>query len=76
MNEILISKDTNKNININEGNEDKNKDESDENDKKLIIKIADLEKELSNQKIKNEELIKDISAFNSERKDFLSQIES
>ena len=76
MNEILISNDTNKNININEGNEDKNKNESDENDKKLIIKIADLEKELSNQKIKNEELIKDISAFNSERKDFLSQIES
>ena len=42
----------------------------------LTTKISDLEKELSNQKIKNEELKKDISAFNIEKQEFINQIQT
>ncbi len=41
-----------------------------------MIKIADLEIELNNEKIKNDVLEKDLLIINSEKKDFLSQIES
>ena len=52
--------------------ENNNKD----NNNLLTMKISDLEKELSNQKIKNEELKKDLSAFNVEKQEFITQIQN
>ena len=37
----------------------------------LMAQLSDLEKELSNQKIKNEELQKDILVLNNEKQDLL-----
>ena len=63
--------------------EEENKEEKNEEnneDKKdnicLTVKISDLEKELLNQKIKNEELKKDLSAFNAEKQEFIQQIQN
>jgi chromosome segregation ATPase len=77
-----VKNNTNNNTNnvyIPKNNKIKQKENKDANNKDnnlLSLKILDLEKELSNQKLKNEELIKDISAFNSEKQDFITQIKN
>ena len=60
--------------NIIKQKENENKEGDNKGNNLYAIKITDPEKELSNQKIKNEELKKDISAFNIEKQEFITQI--